>query len=214
MEIGYNLATGELDPGAIPSFNTGSSGEAYFGTDAYDGTWSFFAKDGPNDVQQSQICTASITIPVPSEVNGQVLLVCGSDDAEMVATPSSCEYNSTVTPVIDTCPATITLTFPPAIASSHLLPLNAALTAADYNGSGTNLAQSSVTAATTASVVVPTPTAVGASYIGVYNAAGNLVGISEFTYTLIHPPPNPCPQVAVAAIRSGPSPDSVFCPPK
>ena len=88
VEIGYDPITDELDPGAIPSFNTGDSGEAYFGTDAWDGIWRFDAKTDPNDVGV-EVCTASVTLDY-NQTNGYVPLYCGSNAAGMVATPSSC----------------------------------------------------------------------------------------------------------------------------
>jgi hypothetical protein len=210
-----NASIYALTENGIGSFKTNAAGQADFGTDAIAAEWNFYATD--NGSSQCSNGSASTTTLTGLSTGSQVLLTCGANDAEMVATPSSCVYiNNEITGTItNTCPATITLAFPAAIASSHLLTLHAALTATDYNSSGTNLAQSSVTAATTASVVVPTPSTSGTNYLAVYNAAGSLVGVSEFTYTysIITPPRNPCPTGAVATVHSGPTPDSVFCPP-
>jgi hypothetical protein len=195
----------------IGAFRTNAGGQADFATDAITAQWNFYAAD--NGSTQCNGGTASYTTLTGLGTGAQVPLSCGANDAEMVATPSSCEFDNAVTPLIDTCPTTITLTFPPAIASSHTLTPQAAMTAAVYNSSGTNLAQSNVTAATTTSVVVPTPSTPGTTYLGIYNAAGSLVGVSEFTYTQINLP-KPCPTAVTALARSGPSPDSIYCPPR
>jgi hypothetical protein len=47
------------------------------------------------------------------------------------------------------------------------------------------LAQSSVTASTTTSVDVPTPTTYGTTYLTVQDSSGNVIGAAEFTRTLI-----------------------------
>ena len=183
--IGYNILTNELDPGDIPSFNTGDLGEVYFGTNAVDGQWSFDAKTDPQDVGV-EMCTASITIPVPYEVNYYVPLVCGSHNAEMVATPSSCNrYTNGTTD----CPASVTLSFSPTDSASSTLPVAIALAAVNYNSSGNNVAQNSVTATSTTSVVVPTPTTTGINYVAVSDTTtGQVIGVAEFTIHVSAPP--------------------------
>jgi hypothetical protein len=69
------------------------------------------------------------------------------------------------------------------------------LAAAVYDNTGANVAQNNVQAGTTTSVVVPTPTAYGTTAIGVYNPAGSLIGVSEFS---ILSPPETCNQAPMS----------------
>ena len=165
----------------IGSFNTNSYGQANFGTTAIGDEWNFYATDnGSTECNQG---TASITTIQGGTFGEPVNLSCNANDADMVATPSSCAPGA--------CPATITLAYPPPLSSTFSLPLHTELTAAVFNGSGTNLGQSNEQASSTTSVVVPTPTAYGKTFIGVYNPAGSLVGVSEFA---IVSPPETCSQ--------------------
>ena len=178
MEVGgpYLYAVTQNKIGA---FNTNSYGQANFGTDAIGDEWNFYATD--NGSTQCNEGSASNTTLQGGSSGEPVNLSCNMYDADMVATPSSCAPNA--------CPTTITLTYPPPISSNYTLPLNTELTAAVFNNTGANLRQSNVQAATTTSVVVPTPTAYGTTYLGVYNAAGSLIGASEFA---ILSPPETC----------------------
>lgn len=202
-----NASIYALTENGIGTFNTNSSGQAYFGTDAIGAEWNFYATD--NNSSQCTNGTASTTTLTGLSTGAPVTLTCDQNDAEMVATPGACTVNAGTG--LNTCPASVTLTFPPAIAASHSLPLNTALTEVDYNSSGTNLAQSSVSTALTASIVVPTPTTYGTTYLTVYNAAGSLIGVSEFTRNYIAPPPPRCIVPAVSG-KFAATPDVVACP--
>ena len=165
----------------IPAFNTNNNGEAYFGTTAIAAEWNFYATD--NNSTQCPNGTASHTTLTGLGSGSNVDLQCGANDADMVATPSSCIDNEQTG--VNTCTDTITLSFPPPITLTRSLPLNVALTAAVYDSSGDNLAQSSVQASVATSVVVPTPTTTGTTHLAVVDPTGNVVGVGEFTRTVI-----------------------------
>jgi hypothetical protein len=167
----------------ILAFPTNGNGEAYFGTDAITAEWNFYATD--NNSTQCPGGTASYTTLTGLSGGSMVDLHCGSNLAQMVATPSSCIDNERTG--VNTCTATITLSFPPPVSLTRSLPLNVALSVAVYNSSGNNLAQSSVLASTATSVVVPTPTATGTTFLAVRNPAGSVIGASEFTYSYVPP---------------------------
>jgi hypothetical protein len=203
----YDPITDELLTGSIPGFNTGSSGEAYFGTEASDATWTF------NAASDGFACTAQTTVTWDMLSGLVPLQGCSSITTSMEASPGSCVIEPAYTigtvhiPARDTCTATVTVSFAPALTPSSGLPLKTALVAADYSDTGTNLAQSGVTASTTASVVVPTPTTYGTTYLAVGNAAGDVYGVAEFIRTYITPPSNPC--ASVAEKKTGASPDAI-----
>lgn len=169
----------------ISAFNTNGSGLANFATDAIGAEWYFYATD--NGSSQCNGGAALLTTITGESSGAIVTLTCGSNAADMVATPSGCADDHSVEPPTSDCPASVTLTFPPPVSSSESLPVATALTTANYDSSGDNLAQNSVTASTTTSVVVPTPTTYGTTYLGVYNSSGSLIGVSEFTRTYIPP---------------------------
>jgi hypothetical protein len=198
-----NASQYAITQNGIPAFNTNGSGLADFGTDAVGAEWHFYATD--NGSSQCSGGTASMTTITGESSGAFVTLTCGSNPADMVATPSSCMDNERTG--VNTCTATITLSFPPPVSSSYALPLNTSLTAANYDSSGSNLAQRSVTAATTTSVVVPTPTTTGTTYLAVKDATGNVLGASEFTYSYVPPI---CPNSIVKSSKI--SPDMAKCP--
>jgi hypothetical protein len=176
MVIGLGFPDAIYENG-ITSFSTNSSGAADFGTDAFGAEWNFYATDNGS----SQCPNGSASVTVSGE--GPVKLICGQNYAEMVATPSSCLVNQNSG--LDTCPATVTLAFPPPIASSRTLPVAAALTATNYDNSGDNLAQASVTASTATSVAVRTPATAGTTYLVIQDTSGNVLGAAEFTRTVV-----------------------------
>lgn len=204
-----NASSYAITQNGISAFNTNGSGLADFGTNAVGAEWHFYATD--NGSSQCSGGTASMTTITGESTGALVTLTCGSNAAEMVATPSDCIIDYTVTPSIDTCTSTITLTFPPPVSATNTLPVGAAMVAANYNSSGENLAQSSVTASTTTSVVVPTPATIGTTYLGVYNSSGSLIGAAEFTRTLV--PVSKCP-TASASLSGLTSEMAPQCPPK
>jgi hypothetical protein len=176
-----NASPYAITQNGISAFKTNGSGQADFGTDAIGAEWYFYATD--NDSTQCNGGTASLTTITGESTGAYVTLTCGSNAADMIATPSSCVDNEQTG--VNTCPSTITLSFPPPVSSTNSLPVATALSATTYDSSGTNLAQASVTAASTSSVVVPTPYTTGTTYVAVQNASGNLIGVSEFTRTVI-----------------------------
>ncbi len=201
-EIGSGTSPYAISQSAISAFDTDSSGLAEFGTDAYLATWDFYAQD----TGSSQCAGGSASITIYDFLGGgQVPLTCGQNDASMISNPGSCRVEPGYTvgnvwiPPTDTCTASITLSFPSPISSSYVLPLNTPLVSADYSSAGDNLAQNSVEASTTASVVVPTPTTYGTTYLAVSNASGNVIGVAEFTRTYVAPPTNPCLTAASSA---------------
>jgi len=171
-----------LNQNEIPAFTTNDYGQANFYTDAQSAIWTFYGNGLTNS---NCVSTYASFITLENSGDGsQVLLRCGSNPASMIATPSDCMINYNVKPPINTCTDTISLSFPPPISSTNTLPVGAAMVAANYDSSGDSLAQSSVTASTTTSIVVPTPTTVGTTYLVVQDATGNVIGASEFTRTV------------------------------
>jgi hypothetical protein len=189
----YDL-DGAFYENAINSFSTDNNGEAYFYTDAQPAPWNLYA-NGP----QSNDCSSTIasyrtpgTVPFVT----QVAITCGSFTASMTATPGSCETGFINENPVDTCPATVTLTFPPSEGGAVLLPTGRSLTEAMYDTSGSNLGQSSVTAVSPASVSVPTPLAGGTTYLAVRDPSTNqILGVAEFTVNVV----NVCTQATPAA---------------
>ena len=176
--IDVGNGNGALNQNKINAFATdGTYGQANFYTDAQPAIWTFYA-NGPNN--SNCVSTSASFITLENSGDGStVQLRCGSNAAYMVATPSGCVIN--VNTGVNTCPAYVTLTYPPPVDSSESLPVATALTAANYSTAGANLAQSSVTASTTTSIVVPAPTTYGTTYLVVQDSSGNVIGASEFT---------------------------------
>jgi hypothetical protein len=162
--------------GANP-FNTGSNGEADFFSDAISADWYFYAKDNGSSVCNGG--TASTQTVAGHSSGSNVTLTCWQNLSEMIATPSSCNrYTNGTTD----CPTTVTLSFPPTDSTSTSLPTATALAAVNYNSTGDNVAQNSVTASTTTSVAVPTPTTTGNTYLAVTDpTTGQVIGVAEFT---------------------------------
>lgn len=209
------LLDGALTKNEISYFDTNSNGEAYFYTEAQSAEWTLYA----NGAEPSG-CTSTQSSFITPENSGNGYVVdipCGSNPAGMIASPASCTYSyntATGKVVINTCPTTVTLTFPSSN-SSAALPTASALAVADYSDTGTNLAQSSITASSATSVNVPIPTTPGTTYLAVYSPTTNqLLGGAPFTYnyTVFDQPPAPCTNDA--KVQSTVSPDgSVPCTP-
>lgn len=160
-----------------PITTDGTYGQANFYTNAQPAVWTFYAS-GPTN--SNCVSTSAKFITLENSGDGSLVpLRCGSNAAYMVASPSGCVINANTG--VNTCPSYVTLTFPPPVDSSESLPVATALIAANYDSSGSNLAQSSVTASTTTSITVPAPTTYGTTYLTVQDSSGNVVGASEFT---------------------------------
>jgi hypothetical protein len=199
--IGY----GALTENNINAFTTNDYGQANFYTDAQPGVWRFYAS-GPTNSNCPSTSASFETLQNSSD-GSTVGLVCGSNPAGMVATPSSC-YVHEGSPYTNTCTGSVTLTFPPPISSTNSLPVATALSATNYDSSGDNVAQASVTAASSTSVVVPMPTAAGTSYLVVQDVSGNVIGEAEFTRTVIPVPPKTC--IGNDTATSNVTPDAVL----
>jgi len=185
---------GAFDENAINSFATNGNGEAYFYTDAEPSVWHFYAQ-GPTSADCPST-TASLVTYQSEGIGAGVLLSCNSFAASMTASPSSCETGFINEKPVNTCPATVTLAFPASEGNAVVLPLNTSLAADNYDTSGDELRQSSVSASTQASVNVPTPSAGGLTYLAVRNPSTNqILGVGEFTVNVV----DECTQVATAS---------------
>ena len=193
---------------AIPSFSTDSHGQANFYTNAQPAAWNLYAQGPQNDNCSSTSASFLTDATVPFVT--QVELSCGSFSAEMIATPESCETGFINEMPVDTCPATVTLTFPQSESGTVQLPTGRSLTEAMYDTSGSNLGQSSVTALSQASVNVPTPLSAGTTYLAVRDPATNqILGVAEFTVNVV----NVCTQATgVSSVGSGVQPMMSKCP--
>lgn len=203
----YDLE-GAFYENAINSFSTDSNGNANFFTDAQPDVWNLYAK-GPQNNDCASTSASFLTVGTAPYLT-QAVMTCGSFTAAMIATPNSCETGFINEHPVDTCPATITLTFPPSDSGAVQLPTGRSLTEAMYDTSGSNLGQSSVTAASPVSVSVPTPMAGGTTYLAVRDpSTSQILGVAEFTVNIV----NVCTQpVGISSAGSGVQPMMSKCP--
>lgn len=176
----------------INSFKTNGSGLAYFATDAQAAKW-FFEANGPSGTYCPATNATATTLRY-SSTGTLVSLECGANTATMLATPSSCIIDQSVSPAVYTCGGNITLSIASEDSSSYSLPQNESLVAASFNDSGTNVTQTEVTATDASSVTVAMPTTAGIHYVTIIDPATNLVvGVAEFD--VVYTPASTCTAV-------------------
>lgn len=211
----YGYSEDNMPPGTINPITTNANGRANFDTDAYNDDWAFYAQYGNAD-SGCQSNMGDVSYGYASDggiLNNGVTIFCDNSGSttNFVATPSGCSLNWVLVPPKftsyepkSTCPATVSVSVTPALQSSVKLPTGEALTEADFSTSGTNLAQSTVTPSSTTTLIVPTPTTPGTTYIIVYNSTANdVLGYVPFTYTVNpEPPPPVCGAVVKAQVDS------------
>ncbi len=197
---GYGQPVGS-NSGAVYALLTDSNGRAMLYADTTSLDWEFDANGGFG----SACLSGSGFTTYGGGVSGgpQIEITCDNAITNFVATPSSCSLRYVKTGnsyhPVDTCPSTVTLSVEPGVQSTISLPTATALTVADFDSSGTNLAQSTVTASSPATISVPTPATGGTTYIVVYNnSTSKVIGYAPFTY-LIQPPPPICPTISSSA---------------
>lgn len=134
---------------------------------------------GTTDCQQGASWAGDLT------PGGGAQLVCGQmSSGSFVVSPSSCytQINDETHPpevVADTCPTTITLS-----TSLTSMPTAYAMTVGTYDDLGASETSTSITAASPTSIIVPTPTTLGASAIVVIDPTTNsVIGAGLFTRT-------------------------------
>lgn len=196
---GPHNPSGLLTENAISAFTTDKYGNAIFHTNAEGASWAFFGDD-KSDSTNTNYCSTSFATntTMPNQQSGfPVVLQCGANAETLIASPSACGiiwvYNSKLQfyQEENTCPSSLALTVPSALASSNPLPTNMPLVQADVTNTGANVEQSSVSTSSTTTISVPVPSTQGTTYVVVANPQSNqLIGIAPFTYTVQQ---DPCP---------------------
>jgi hypothetical protein len=157
---------------------TASNGVYVLSTEALGNVeWTFSAVDAPNDYT----CPSGASDTLYPNVSGNADLYCGVLNAHaFIASPDTCTTTTdTGTGDITTdCPATITVT-----AENAELPTDHAMQASVYTEAGSLVVSNSITADSSTTITVPTPTTPGYSAVIVVDPNTNqILGAASFIY--------------------------------